>query len=318
LPKRSKLDLGTRACTEIPSSLYASLMNICWFDNHRLGVVEDGRVYDITDALAALPPARYPAPPGDLLVAHLPKIRSEAKRLLPSAASRPVHDACFLSPVANPSKIIGVPVNYDDHVEEARTDKATFTDRYQGSIEQQGLFLKATTSLVGASHGVHVRFPERLTHHELELGVIIGKQAADVTEDEALDVIAGYAIALDMTVRGPEDRSMRKSVDSYSVLGPWLVTADAIADSQALDMSLRVNGELRQQTNTRQMIMPIRRQIAWASRFYTLYPGDIIMTGTCAGVGPVVPGDTVQCSIQGIGAMEVAIYPARAESAKAA
>ncbi|WP_338617125.1 fumarylacetoacetate hydrolase family protein [Pigmentiphaga sp. CHJ604] len=288
-------------------------MKICWYDDQRLGVVDNGRVHDVTAALAALPPARYPAAPGDLLVAHLDRLRAEAQRLLPGATSKPLDQARFLSPVANPNKIIGVPVNYDDHVAEANADKATFTDRFQGSIEQQGLFLKATSSLVGPAEGVHVRFPERLTHHELELAVVIGSLAANVGEDDALNHVAGYAIALDMTVRGPEDRSMRKSVDSYSVLGPWLVTADEIADPQALDILLTVNGELRQQSNTAQMIMRIRRQIAWASSFYTLYPGDIIMTGTCAGVGPVVPGDVVHCSIQGVGTMDVPIHAATAE-----
>ena len=114
-----------------------------------------------------------------------------------------------------------------------------------------------------------------------------------ISVDEALSVIAGYSIALDMVVRGPEDRSLRKSGDSYAVLGPWLVTADEVADPQALDFFLNVNGEARQASNTGRMIMTIAEQIAYASRFYTLYPGDIIMTGTCEGVGPVTPGDII-------------------------
>lgn len=284
-------------------------MKICWYDNQRLGVVENNTVFDVSAALGLLPIRRYPTAPGDLLIAHLDQVRTAIKRLLPTASSKPIQQVRFLSPVANPSKIIGVPVNYEDHVAEAKADKATFsTDRFKGNIEEQGLFLKATTSLVGPANGIRLRFRERLTHHELELGVIIGKIANNVSEADALSYIGGYAIALDMTVRGTEDRSQRKSIDTYSVLGPWLVTADEIADPQALDISLSVNGKIRQQSNTAMMIMGIARQIAWASSFYTLYPGDIIMTGTCAGVDRVVPGDVIHAEISGIGPMDVTVY----------
>ena len=282
-------------------------MKICWYNQQRLGVVVDGRVYDVSAALEALPRARYPAAPGDLLIAHLDTVRAAIAWLLPAAASIPVAEARFLSPVANPGKIIGVPVNYADHVAEANADRTTFTDRYQGGIREQGLFLKAASSLVGAGEGVALRFPERLSHHELELGVVIGKTAANVAPGDAVSHVAGYAIALDMTVRGPEDRSLRKSLDSYSVLGPWLVTADEIPDAQALGIRLRVNGDVRQQAGTAEMIIGIAEQIAWASSYYTLYPGDIIMSGTCAGVGQVLPGDLMQCEIEGIGAMTVAV-----------
>lgn len=285
-------------------------MKICWYDDNQLGVVLGDEVRDVSVALRVLPPARYPGPRGDALIASLDAVRAEIERLLPTAPAKPVAEARFLSPVVNPTKIIGVPVNYLKHVEEAAADKATFTDRYRGGIEEQGLFLKASSALVGGSEGVRVRFPDRSTHHEMELGVVIGKQASNVSVEQALSHVAGYAIALDMVVRGPEDRSFRKSIDSYAVLGPWLVTADEIADPQALDISLSVNGEPRQGSNTAHMIMDIARQIAWASSFYTLYPGDIIMTGTCEGVGPVEPGDLMHCEIAGVGVMDVTVAAA--------
>jgi len=286
-------------------------MNICWYDQHQLGVVADGRVYAVGGALAALPAARYPAAPGDLLIANLDTVRAAIERLLPNAPSKPVSEVRFLSPVANPGKIIGVPVNYADHVAEANADQATFTDRYKGPIREQGLFLKAASALVGPSEGVALRFPERLSHHEMELGVVIGKTAANVSQEDALSYVAGYAIALDMTVRGPEDRSLRKSLDSYAVLGPWLVTADAVDDAQRLDISLSVNGAPRQRASTAEMIIGIAEQIAWASSYYTLHPGDIIMSGTCAGVGQVLPGDVIDCAIEHIGAMRVAVRAAQ-------
>lgn len=285
-------------------------MKICWYDEQQLGIVIDDRVYNVSAALQALPTAQYPAAPGDLLMAHLEQVCSAIAWHLPSATSRHVNEVRFLSPVANPGKIIGVPVNYADHVAEAHADTATFTDRYKGNITEQGLFLKAASALAAPADGVALRFPERLTHHEMELGVVIGKTAANVTAQDALSFVAGYAIALDMTVRGPEDRSLRKSVDSYAVLGPWLVTADEIANPQHLDISLSVNGELRQRANTAEMIIGIAEQIAWASSYYTLYPGDIIMSGTCAGVGQVLAGDIMHCEIQDIGAMDVAVRSA--------
>jgi 2-keto-4-pentenoate hydratase/2-oxohepta-3-ene-1,7-dioic acid hydratase in catechol pathway len=141
----------------------------------------------------------------------------------------------------------------------------------------------------------------------MELGVIIGRKVSNISQADALSCIAGYAIALDMVVRGTEDRSFRKSIDTYSVLGPWMVTADEIKDPQNLAFSLAVNGEIKQKSNTNQMLMGIAQQISWGSTFYTLWPGDIIMTGTCEGVSRVKAGDTMQCVIEGVGEMDVAI-----------
>ena len=139
----------------------------------------------------------------------------------------------------------------------------------------------------------------------MEVGVIIGKVADRMSEADALKYVAGYCIALDMVVRGSEDRSFRKSIDTYSVAGPWMVTADEIPDPGHLNFSLSVNGEVRQASNTELMIISIQRQIAWASEWYTLYPGDIIMTGTPEGVSRVMPGDVMHCEIEKIGAMDV-------------
>ena len=175
------------------------------------------------------------------------------------------------------------------------------------SIEDQGLFLKAVSALVGPGEGVAVRFPDRRTDHEAELGVIIGKAGSDIPESEAFNHVAGYALALDMVVRGTEDRSFRKSIDTYAVLGPWVVTADEIDDPDNLDFALTVSGEPRQKSNTSLMIMNIARQISWGSTFYTLLPGDIIMTGTCEGVGRVGPGDVIEMEMQDIGRMEVPV-----------
>ncbi|MDG2034876.1 MAG: fumarylacetoacetate hydrolase family protein, partial [Rhodospirillales bacterium] len=141
--------------------------------------------------------------------------------------------------------------------------------------------------------------------HEMELAVIIGKQGSHILASEAKDYIAGYAMGLDMTTRGKELQSFRKSADTYSVLGPWMVTADEISNPNKLDLKISVNGDVRQESNTEQLVYNVEKLIEYCSERYTLYPGDIIMTGTPDGVGPVEPGDVMTCELEGIGMMEV-------------
>jgi 2-keto-4-pentenoate hydratase/2-oxohepta-3-ene-1,7-dioic acid hydratase in catechol pathway len=124
--------------------------------------------------------------------------------------------------------------------------------------------------------------------------------------------VAGYTVALDMTLRGTEFQCFRKSIDSYSVLGPWMVTADEIADPNQLDLWIKVNGQMRQQSNTRHLVYDVARLIEFASSFYTLEPGDVIMTGTPEGVGPVLPGDILEAGIEQVGGFTIRIAPAYA------
>jgi 2-keto-4-pentenoate hydratase/2-oxohepta-3-ene-1,7-dioic acid hydratase in catechol pathway len=170
-----------------------------------------------------------------------------------------------------------------------------------------GLFLKANGSLSGPSQGIVLRMTERQIDHEVELGVVIGKEGANIMRGDALRHVAGYAVALDITPHGKEERSLRKSCATYSVLGPWLVTADEIPDPGNLDLQLEVNGEVRQKGNTEQMIRDVATMIEYASSFYTLYPGDIFLSGTPAGVGPMKPGDQLVASIERVGSMRVAV-----------
>lgn len=288
-------------------------MKLCRFNDNRIGVVRGDAVYDVSTIIDELPAQRYPLALGDPLIAQLDGLRPKLEKLADQAKSLRLADVNLLSPVANSSKIIGTPVNYHAHRLEAEKDKeiAAYSPSTRARpIEEQGLFLKAVTALVGASEGVAIRFPDRRTDHEAELGVVIGKRASNVLEKDALGYVAGYAIALDMVVRGSEDRSFRKSIDTYAVLGPWLVTADEVGDPTRLAFSLTVNGEPRQASNTDLMVMSIARQIAWASTFYTLLPGDIMMTGTCEGVARVLPGDVIAVEFEGIGRMVVPVHAA--------
>jgi 2-keto-4-pentenoate hydratase/2-oxohepta-3-ene-1,7-dioic acid hydratase in catechol pathway len=272
-------------------------MRLCRFGENRLGVVEGNRVRDVTAALDELPSYRYPLPPGDMLVANLSTISDRARALAAHAPSMPIDELDLLSPVANPTKIIGAPMNYRTGQDEAAIANAM-------SI---GLFLKATGSLSGPGEGIALRMRDRQIDHEVELGVIIGRTGANIRREDALQHVAGYAVALDITPHGKEERSLRKSCETYTILGPWLVTSDELPDPSNLRLQLQVNGEPRQDGNTRQMIRDVAEMIAYASTFYTLYPGDIFLSGTPAGVGPMKPGDELTASIEHVGTMHVKV-----------
>ncbi|MDX3894996.1 fumarylacetoacetate hydrolase family protein [Pusillimonas sp.] len=288
-------------------------MKICRFDENRLGVVQGDSLRDVTAALEVLPTYRYPLPAVDPLIQHLGKVRERIEALLPDAPRKPLSQVSLLSPVANPGKIIAAPVNYLKHLDEARSDAQIHHQNAILEIQKIGVFLKATSSLCGVDAGVDIEHPDRRNDHEAELVAVIGKAGRNIRRDDALDHVAGYCIGLDMTTRGPEERSLRKSIDSYSVVGPWMVTSDELADPGELDFSLWVNGELRQKANTRDLIMDIPSLIAYASSFYSLQPGDLLFTGTPEGVGPVVPGDTIAVEMQGIARTEVAVRGAPAK-----
>lgn len=291
-------------------------MKLCRFNNNRLGVVdaEAGVVADVTGALERVRVGRaYPLPRHDALIASLPGVRSAIKGLLGSARRLKLSGVKLLPPVANPSKIIGAPINYQDHVAETAVDQAIAHGRDMASatIGRWGMFLKATSALVGASEGVVLRTPhtdiENRNDHELELVAVIGKRGTRISRHDALSYVAGYSIGLDMTLRGPQFPGFRKSIDTYAVLGPWMVTADEFGDPGKIDMHLTVNGELRQKANTAFMVFDLPRLIEFTSAYYTLEPGDLIYTGTPAGVGPVQPGDTIEAHVERIGSMKVSV-----------
>ncbi|WP_310320384.1 fumarylacetoacetate hydrolase family protein [Hydrogenophaga palleronii] len=272
-----------------------------------MGVVDNGQVCDVSEALNLLPGCGYPFPRHDVLMEHLDEVRAVISRLLPDAERLQIDAVRFDPPVANPGKIVAAPVNYTRHLQEVLSDPNLHHDNQINHIERAGLFLKANSSLIGMGDPVAYCQPARRTDHEVELVVVIGKHCKNIQAEDALSVVAGYSVGLDMTIRGPEERSMRKSPDTYTVLGPWLVTADEIADPGALELTLAVNGATRQQANTSDLILGVRELIAFATRFYTLHPGDLLFTGTPEGVGPVVPGDRIVASIQHVGELQVQV-----------
>lgn len=208
------------------------------------------------------------------------------------------------SPIKRPGKVVAAPLNYEKHIDEALADSdLDLDDRF--SIEDFGYFLKAPSSVIGPSESVVVPFSDRRVDHEIELGFVIGEDTKDADETLAWENIFGYTILLDITVRGEQDRSGRKSYDTFTVIGPWIVTADEIDDPQTLDLELQVNGETRQRANTAEMVYTCGDFVRYASIGTTLEAGDVLTTGTPEGVGPITGGDTIHARIESIGEMTV-------------
>jgi 2-keto-4-pentenoate hydratase/2-oxohepta-3-ene-1,7-dioic acid hydratase in catechol pathway len=286
-------------------------MRICRFvgdaGDDRLGVVQGSEILDVTPALEVIPAQRWPLAQGDPLITHLAAVTTRLRALLASAPRRPLAGAKLRSPVANPGKIVNAPINYAAHIDEAKKDQSIAHGREIKNIWDWGLFLKASSALVGPGEEIRLRMPDRRNDHEVELAVIIGRPCNKVAEQDALAYVAGYAIGLDMTVRGPELPSFRKSVDTYAVCGPWITTADEVGDPGNLRLSISVNGEVRQDATTARMVYGVAKLIEYASSMYTLLPGDLIFTGTPEGVGPVKPGDVLHAEIEKVGAFDIRV-----------
>jgi 2-keto-4-pentenoate hydratase/2-oxohepta-3-ene-1,7-dioic acid hydratase in catechol pathway len=282
-------------------------MKLCLFNEFRIGVAMDDAVVDVSAAFASLPKPSWPYPQADWVVSNFEAVRSKVDEIARTSERLPISSVRLRAPVANPGKIIGAPINYRDHIDEANADAQINHGKTYTELDKFGLFLKANSSLIGCSEEVEIPFADRRTDHEVELAVIIGRKAKRVSREQALDYVFGYSIGLDMTVRGPEFPDFRKSADTFSVLGPWIVTRDEIADPNLLDLSIKVNGEVKQASNTKFLIFNVQRLIEYASAMYTLYPGDVIMTGTPAGVGPIAPGDVMDATVAGVGRMQVRI-----------
>lgn len=216
-------------------------MRICRFDEDRLGLLVNGLVHDITGLQTEIRAAAPFTMKGDPVVQALPEWRGRFLEHAGQVPGVPVGLLKLLAPVARPSKTMAAPTNYATHIAEMAPGRAASNSKHTADI---------------------------------------GKQGTDIPAERALDYVAGYCLGLDMVIRGPEDRSFRKSCDGYAVLGPWTVTADEIPDPDNVDLLLKVNGEVRQQTNTSDLIYKVRRLIEFASSFYTLYPGDVFYSGT--------------------------------------
>lgn len=276
-------------------------MRLALFNKGRLGLVDGDALVDVTEQLAGTGTVGAAGALHD----HIERVaRGAASPLDLAACARvPLARAVLEAPLPRPGKIIGAPVNYLDHKAEME---------YTTSVADLGVFLKANSSVIGPGQDILLPYTDRRTDQEGELGVVIGRTASHVGADDALDHVFGYTCVLDITVRSGEDRSTRKSFDTFTPIGPWVVTADEIPDPDSLGLRCDVGGSTRQRTSTADLIFDVRELIAYTSSVMTLHPGDVIATGTPAGVGPLSHGDRVVLEIERVGRLEVGVDGSRA------
>ena len=267
----------------------------------RLGALKEGAIVPLDALKSEYPTMRAIIEGGPDALKRVGRLVAESK---PSLALADVH---LLAPVERPGKYLAIGMNYAKYVEESERIGVP-------APKQQLWFNKQTTCVVGPYDDIDPGVTEKLDY-EVELGVVIGAAAKHVSEADAKDHVFGYFVADDVSARDWQFHSptftVGKSFDTHGPIGPWIVTADEIPDPHALKLRCLVNGEVRQESDTSQMIFNIWKQIAYLSTAFTLEPGDLIATGTPEGVGVGMdppkflhPGDVVRCEVDGIGAIE--------------
>jgi len=275
----------------------------------RIGVVEGDDVIDLSQAVSELPTE---------MVAFLeagPPALEAAQGALAGGGRIPLADVTLEAPIRRPPKFIGIGLNYADHVAEANLEIPKFPT----------IFNKQSTCVVGPRDAVHVPRASSVLDYEGELGFVIGRRCRHVSRDDAAEVIAGYTVVNDVSVRDWQLRiptwTIGKSFDTHGPIGPWIVTADELTDPHRLSLHTWVNGELRQESNTKELIFDCFSLVEHLSTAFTLEPGDVVATGTPSGVGigmkpPALlkDGDVVRIAIEGIGEIENPVIDEPAET----
>ncbi len=210
-------------------------------------------------------------------------------------------DVRYTVPISRPQKILCIGRNYRAHAAEWNSD-----------VPEKPLFFSKLPSTLLPHQGL-IRIPAGIgrVDHEIELAVVIGKQGAKISEEDAMEYVAGYSIAIDVTARDMQREDIKKGhpwtlakgMDTFCPMGPYLIPADALAEPHNLDLELKVNGVTKQKANTRDMIFKIPTLISYISRFITFQPGDIILTGTPEGTLPIEPGDVLEATIKDLGTL---------------
>lgn len=289
-------------------------MKFAVFDDNRLALVEGDDLFDVSGAVPGHTAAWPPVFMQQVIVdwpAMAPKLLAERQQ----AKAIPRASVTLRSPMPFTGNIVAAPANYTKHVGELGDRGVTAKGN---SARDVGFFLKATSSLSGADEPIVLPMNSgRRFDHETELGVIIGRTCRHIRREDALAYVFGYSCLIDLSMRiepgrPAEERCTRKSFDSFTPLGPWIVTADEVPDPQVLSNRLWVNGELRQEANTSEMTVGVAELIELISSVMTLRPGDVIASGTPQGVGPVVPGDQVTIEIERVGRMTLNVVAAAA------
>jgi 2-keto-4-pentenoate hydratase/2-oxohepta-3-ene-1,7-dioic acid hydratase in catechol pathway len=278
----------------------------------RIGVVRGDRIVDLSAAAPDLPNEMTA-----FLAAGDAALEAARRAEGPDLA---LADVRLEAPLLRPPKILAIGVNYADHAAEAK----------QGGMqipEHPVVFNKQSTAAHGPHDPFHLPRASSALDYEGELGVVIGRRCRHVPRDRALEVIAGYTVVNDVTVRDWQLRTptwtMGKSFDTHCPMGPWIVTRDEFGDPHVHDIKTWVNGELRQSSNTKHLIFDCFTLVEHLSTAFTLEPGDLIATGTPGGVGIaqkppklLVAGDVVKVAIDGLGEIENAVVPEPPETAR--
>lgn len=295
-------------------------MKLALFDDARLGVVSTGpggsvvgaTVVDVTSALPWVhDPDPLTAGWWRALCRDFEGLRPVLEKAAAEGPAVSLERVSLRAPVLAPSKIVAAASNYGEHVAEMHGVQERTLGRVEAWMMEFDVFLKAPSSIVGP--GAEVVLPAEVVarglevHHESELVVVIGTGGRDIALDEAMGHVLGFTAGLDITVRSPADRSKRKSYDSFSPLGPWIVTRDEVGDGGDLDILLTCGGVVRQSVNTADLLSPVPQIVAYASSIMTLNPGDVVFTGAPPGVGPITAGETLDMRISRIGSMTVSV-----------
>jgi 2-keto-4-pentenoate hydratase/2-oxohepta-3-ene-1,7-dioic acid hydratase in catechol pathway len=280
-------------------------------DQTRVGVVVGDDIVDLSATAPDLPTEMT------ALLAAGPDALAAAARAAEVGKKLALADVHLESPVLRPPKILAIGLNYADHVAESgmETPKLPL------------VFNKQSTSVVGPGDPFHMPRISTALDYEGELGVVIGRPCRHVPKERAVEVIAGYTVVNDVSVRDWQLRTptwtMGKSFDTHCPMGPWIVTADELPDPHALGLETRVNGELRQSSNTKHLIFDCFALVEHLSTAFTLEPGDVIATGTPGGVGIgqkppklLKVGDVVKIAIEGVGEIENAVVEEPADTTR--
>ena len=276
----------------------------------RIGVVDGDDIVDLAATSPDLPSDMLAFLEGGADALHV------AREAIGAGSRLPLADVRLEAPIARPPKFLAVGLNYADHVAESGMD----------TPQNPTIFNKQSTCVTGPFDPVHVPRASHVLDYEGELGFVVGQRCRHVSRDDAADVIAGYLVVNDATVRDWQLRTptwtMGKSFDTHGPIGPWIVTADEIRDPHQLRLRTWVNGDLRQDSNTKQLMFDCFALVEHFSTAFTLEPGDIVATGTPSGVGIAAKppqllkaGDVVRIEIEGIGQIENPVIDEPADTA---
>lgn len=271
----------------------------------RIGVVSGEEIVDLSECRMDLP--------RDMIgfLAAGPEVLEEARKAEKDGPTRfPLADVHLEAPVPRPSKFLAAGLNYADHVKESGAEQPKFPV----------IFTKQITCVTGPHDPIHMPKVSQFLDYEGELGLVIGRRCRNVPKEKAAEVIAGYVIVDDVSVRDWQIRSptmmLGKSFDTHGPFGPWIVTGDEIGDPHNLGIRTWVNGEERQNSNTEQLIFDCYSLVETLSTAFTLEPGDVVATGTPEGVGAAMNprsflkvGDVVKIEIERIGSIENEVIP---------